>query len=431
MMGMIRRCGCLMVAVCGVAGPGFAAEYFVAPREAGGNDGNAGTLEKPFESVQRGQKAAQPGGTVFLRGGKYAIREDQIAKKTGIWSYVFDMDKSGEAGKPITYAAYQDERPVLDFSQVKAQGTRIIAFYVAGSWIHFKGFEVVGVQVTILGHTQSECFENQGSNNVYERLSMHDGQAIGYYLLNGSNNLVLNCDAWNNHDFTSEGGRGGNTDGFGCHPRKGAVNNVFRGCRAWFNSDDGYDCINSAEPVVFENCWAMYNGYSTTFQPLGDGNGFKAGGYGATPAARLPNPIPRHVVRFCVAVGNKANGVYSNHHCGGDDFINNTSYKNGSDFNMLERLMDNRTDVPGKGHVLKNNLGYGARGKEITSIAPEGNTVENNSFSSDMKLADGDFESLDEKELVGPRKGDGGLPEVRFMHPKGELAKKGMGAFVK
>ena len=39
--------------------------------------------------------------------------------------------------------------------------------------------------------------------------------AIGFYLLGGSNNHILNCDAYNNYDSVSEGGKGGNVDGFG------------------------------------------------------------------------------------------------------------------------------------------------------------------------------------------------------------------------
>ena len=47
---------------------------------------------------------------------------------------------------------------------------------------------------------------------------MHDGMAIGFYLSKGKNNLVLNCDAYNNYDNFSEGIKGGNVDGFGGHP---------------------------------------------------------------------------------------------------------------------------------------------------------------------------------------------------------------------
>src|SRR5438067_6993492 len=170
--------GCVLVVLH--ASSVLSAEYYVAPN---GNDKNAGTLTQPFESIQRAQHAANPGDTVYLRGGTYNIREDQIAKKQGIWAYVFDINKSGRSGAPIKYWAFEKETPVFDFSKVKAEGLRIIAFFVSASWVHFRGLEVTGVQVTIKTHTQSECFENQGSNNIYERLSMHDGQAIGFYLL--------------------------------------------------------------------------------------------------------------------------------------------------------------------------------------------------------------------------------------------------------
>ena len=161
-----------------------------------------------------------------------------------------------------------------------------------------------------------------------ERLSVHDGMAIGFWIGNGAHNLVLNCDAYRNHDDVSENRRGGNTDGFGFHGPRGSVGNVFRGCRAWFNSDDGFDFINSGEAAVAEDCWAFYNGFSPRFEPLADGNGFKAGGHAGTPVARLPNPIPRHVVRGCLAVRNKANGFYANHHIGGVDFIHNSAARN-------------------------------------------------------------------------------------------------------
>ena len=212
---------------------------------------------------------------------------------------------------------------------MKPKDQRVTAFLVSGSWLQLQGIAVTGVQVTIKTHTQSICFESQGSHNVFERLAMHDGQAIGVYHVRGADNLFLNCDAWNNWDYISEDGKGGNVDGFGCHPTKGSTGNVFRGCRAWFNSDDGYDCIGAQESVTFEHCWAAYNGLSAEGKKLGDGNGFKAGGYGSAAASRLPNLIPRHTVRFCVAVRNKNSGFYANHHPGGSDWINNTAYRNG------------------------------------------------------------------------------------------------------
>ena len=401
-----------------------AAEFFVAPA---GDDGNPGTLERPFATIQHAQAAVAPGDTVFIRGGTYVMKESQIAKKERIWAYVHFLDKSGTPDKRINYWAYKAERPVFDFSAVKPADLRIDAFHVTASWVHLKGLEVTGVQVTMKGHTQSICFANNGSHNIYDQLSMHDGQAIGIYSVRGSDNLFLNCDAYRNHDFTSEDGKGGNVDGFGCHPPKGGTGNVFRGCRSWFNSDDGYDCINAHESVTFENCWAFYNGFSPSFEKLADGNGFKAGGYGATPVNRLPNPIPRHTVRFCLAVRNKASGFYSNHHLGGSDWFNNTGYRNGNNFNMLCRLADNVTDVDGYGHKLRNNLAYKG-GRDIARLDPAKSDAANNSFTLDLKVGDKDFLGLDEAELIAPRQTNGDLPEMKFLHldPASSLIGRGV-----
>jgi hypothetical protein len=399
-------------AVAGLSAAAPAAEVYVAPT---GSDTNPGTLERPFASIKRAQEAVKAGDTVWIRGGTYALKEADIAKKQGIFAYVNYLDKSGEKGKPISYFAYKDEKPVFDLSAIKP-AMRVDAFYVSGSWLHFRGIEVTGVQVVLTGHTQSICFANDGSNNIYERLSMHDGQAIGIYSLRGSDNLFLNCDAYRNWDSTSEGGRGGNVDGFGCHPPKGSTGNVFRGCRAWYNSDDGYDCIHAYEAVTFDHCWAFYNGTNADGKTLGDGNGFKAGGWASTPADRLPNPIPRHTVKFCLAVGNKANGVYANHQVGGGDFFNNTAFRNGADFNFLARTPDNSTDVDGWGQKIFNNLAYKGR-TAVVRFDPQKSEAKNNSWQLDLHLSDADFQSVDEKEFTAPRQANGDLPVIKFLHP--------------
>jgi hypothetical protein len=395
-----------------------------------GNDENPGTKEPPFAGIMRAQEAVLPGDTVFVRGGKYVMNENQIARVQRIWAFVHDLRKSGEPDKRIHYFAYPGEKPVFDFSGVKPANKRIMAFNVTGSWIHFRGLCVTGVQVTILTHTQSECFHNEGSHNIYEQLSMHDGQAIGFYLNKGSHNLVLNCDAWNNADYTSEGGRGGNVDGFGFHGGPGDVGNVIRGCRAWFNSDDGYDLIRSAETVVIENCWAFYNGYSTDFESLGDGNGFKAGGWGLKKDQRVPDSIKGHVIRFCVAVGNKANGFYSNHHPAGNVWINNTAYRNGTNFNMLNRNADFTASVSGFGHKLINNLSLKARTYDTQYIDPKQNELITNGFADNMKVNEKDFKSLDESLLMAARELDGSLPQNDFLRLKkrSKLINKGTDA---
>lgn len=419
--------------------PVFSSVYYVAPD---GNDANNGTISQPFLTIQRAQTAVVAGDTVYVRGGTYVMTEAQIASySSNTWAFVTLLNKSGASGNRIKYWAYPGERPIFDYTNVKPAGLRVNAFEVTGSWIHIKGLEVTGVQVPVVsGNTQSICFSQTGAggNNIYEQLSMHDGQAIGFYLTRGSNNLILNCDAYRNNDYTSTGGggvNGGNVDGFGCHPNAaGYVNNVFKGCRAWFNSDDGYDCISAHESTIFDSCWAFYNGYAAGFISRGDGNGFKAGGYGSAAFTALPVNIPRNTIRFCLSVRNKSNGFYSNHHLEGSDWYNNTAYMNASNYNMLNRKAKNSTDyltdVPGYNHVLKNNISLLPRsaGSDITSYDAAQCVITNNTFlNAGITVTTNDFLSIDTALLVAPRQADGSLPVVNFMRlkPTSNLVDKG------
>lgn len=426
---------CLLVLIFLSIQQTAAETYYVSPN---GSDNNNGSLHAPFASIQQAQTVVQPGDTVYLRGGTYSIQEAQVAKYNSIWAYVIYLDKSGTADAPICYWAYPGEQPILDFSQVKPADKRVHAFQVVANYLHIKGLEVVGVQVTITDHTQSECFHNEGSYNRYEQLKMHDGQAIGLYLTKGSYNLILNCDAWNNADVTSEDKRGGNTDGFGAHPSVGSVGNIFKGCRAWFNSDDGFDCISASEAVVFDRCWAYCNGYSPTFASMRDGNGFKIGGHGAAPNSinGKPDVVPAHTVTHCMAYRNKANGFYANHHIEtGNTWLNNTAFLNKVNYNMLsQRIVNPGTaeayteDVPGLQHILYNNLSFSPTSSHTANMGSSTNL--NNSFSSNIQVnvTSDDFVSIQQDHLMfAQRQNDGSLPDMDFLKlkPESDLIDKG------
>lgn len=403
--------------------------FFVAVD--GCDDTGSGAIDNPFKSILKAQEMVEGGDTVYIRGGVYRMKQEDIHQYHNIWAYQHHMSKSGTSvNRRINYWAYPDERPIIDMTDVKPPGYRIIVFYVSGSFLHFKGLEIIGTQVTIKEHTQSECIRHDGGNhNIYEQIVMRDGQAIGLYMLRGSYNLVLNCDAYNNWDYTSQDGRGGNVDGFGFHGRKGSINNVFRGCRAWFNSDDGYDCINSSEAVTFRNCWAFFNGFSQSFQSLADGNGFKVGGYGRAPnVSTLPDPIPSNLVVNCLAYRNKANGFYANHHVEvGNFWYHNSAYRNSTNFNMLSQritkstITGNDTTISGQGirHVLHNNVSL-RFGNQRDTLNMGTSEMSYNSFTpgSGIVVTPDDFISLDEAQLMAPRKPDGSLPDITFMHLK-------------
>ncbi|MBF9143497.1 right-handed parallel beta-helix repeat-containing protein [Hymenobacter properus] len=414
------------------SGPAFATRYYVAPT---GNDANAGTITAPFLTVQRTQALVVPGDTVYIRGGVYMMQNSQIANYVAPYSYVTQLSRSGSAaGGRINYWAYPGEQPVFDYSNLNPNvganaPFRVSAFEITGSYLHIRGLEVVGVRVPLVSsstNTLSICFSQSGAggNNIYERLSMHDGQAIGFYLTRGGNTLVLNCDAYRNNDnvnVTNSTGtaNGGNVDGFGSHPNNANYTNiVFRGCRAWQNSDDGYDCISAFTATTFENCWAFYNGYTPKFGNRGDGNGFKAGGYGTSTS--FPAVVPNNTVQQCLSVRNRSNGFYSNHHQAGSYWYNNTAYQNATNYNMVNRKDKTSSgylvDVPGYGHILRNNISYRGRSTsspDTLSISRSASTFDHNAIGAAVTAAD--FLSLDTTQLRAPRQVDGSLPVIALL----------------
>ena len=414
-----------------------------------GNDNAAGTIDAPMATLPAAYKKITNGDTICFRGGTYHVTDEQVMKTDNTYAYVFALEKAGTATRRTCIMGYPGERPVFDFSALQLDGAhRFSAFYLGANYLHLRNFDIVGLPVRIKGHTQSECVSaRKGSHCIVENIAMHDGMAIGYYQTAGSDNLVLNCDAYNNYDAYSEGEYGGNVDGFGIHVQKTTeTGNVIRYCRAWRNSDDGFDLINNKAPAEFDHCWAFYNGYrptddaknTTTFQSAGDGNGFKAGGYGMSAGTtKCPEVCPQNYVHHCVAYRNKAHGLYSNHHLGGCRWEYNSSWMNRSNYNMVNRKSNEEAvDVPGYGHILKNNVSFtftdSSKGGHLINCDAAQCTIENNTFApaetAVMVTADM-FVSTDPAMLFAPRDADGNLPEMTFLRGKAgsQLAQRQMG----
>ena len=406
--------------LCILSSPGIAsAQIFVA---TDGDDTNTGTMEAPLATLQQAQEMVAPGDTVYIRGGTYLITEDHIsAVVRNLFASITYLTKSGTEGNRIHYWAYPGETPVFDFSAVKPPDRRVVGIYVEADYLHIKGLEMTGIQTTITEHTESYCIYSRGNHNIFEQLSMHDNVGTAFRHFRGGGNLVLNSDAYRNWDTVSEQGIGDNNDGFGMHPNAGVEVNMIKGSRAWFNSDDGFDFIRADSPVIVDSSWAFYNGFSSSFEPLGDGTGFKVGGFAFDTEDRIPAVIPRHTVRFSLAVRNKANGFYANHHLGGNDWYNNTGYLNGSrDFNMLNRpTRENASNIDGPGyeHVLVNNLAIAQFGDGTAHIVDSLNTQEANSWIAGIRAVPEDFLSVDFEQLTAPRKPDGSLPDIDFLRP--------------
>lgn len=399
-----------------------AADYYVSPT---GNDSNSGSIDSPLETLMRAQDLADAGDTVYIRGGTYYLDNDDISRTDSSRAYVNEVKENG-----IRYIAYNGETPIFDFTGVKPVDRRVVAFLVSGDDNTFEGFHITGVQITIdYKRTQSTAIRVvNGDRNIFERLEIYDNMAIGWYLASGSDNQVINVDAYRNKGLNNYSH--GNIDGFGVHPNSSSSGNIIRGSRAWFNSDDGFDLISADTAVTIENSWAFYNGFDTDFTKLGDGNGFKLGGYGRDGKVDYPVPVPRHAINKSLAVGNKASGFYANHHIDGQDWVNNTAIGNYHNFNLLSTLADNATDVPGYAHYMRNNLGFGGS-NEVVNLGPASeNDLANNYFDLNVSVTADDFISLDESQLTLPRQPNGDLPDIEFakLAPGSDLINAGVDA---
>lgn len=204
-----------------------------------------------------------------------------------------------------------------------------------------------------------------GDNNIIELCQFyknHDsGLQISRYNTNyatkdlwPSNNLIKNCTSYDNKDeATSE-----NADGFAAKLTCGE-GNVFDGCIAYCNSDDGWDlyakpATGSIGVVTIKNCVAFGNGKTTDGQGSanGDMNGFKLGGSNGA----CPTP---HVVTNCLAFFNGACGFTDNGNGGAIKMTNCTAANNGI-YSSKANFMCYRTS---QSALYSNLLSFASNGK--------------------------------------------------------------------
>lgn len=379
--------------------------YYVA---TGGNDSNPGTLSRPFATLQKAINVAGPGQLVYVRGGVYSIVNPAIPS-AGV-----HFSKSGTSEQNrIRYFAYPGERPVLDFTNLRIQPdpNYTAGVYVSGAYLHLKGFEIRNVPMNTRSNTGLSV-GGGAHHDIFELLDIHHNAGAGMFIhTTTGGHLVLNSDSHDNYDRFSHQGDGQNADGFGVHYQKTGEPTIFRGCRAWWNSDDGWDFISQEVPVIVENSWGMANGYinSGSARPAdGSGAGFKIGS--------TKNGI-RHLIHHNLAWGNRSQGFYANHSSGGSDWFNNTAYNNGVQFDMLASTWDasgNRTDgvilTGSKMHKLRNNIGFPNKNRNMQGVDSRFNT-----WDIAITPQGSDFLSVSDTGAFGPRNADGSLPALDFL----------------
>jgi len=419
----------------------FGATYYVA---TDGSDNNAGTQSKPFATLKKANAVVTAGDTVWIRGGTYYLRDTTYARNDGMSAGIL-LNKSGESdSKRIHYLAYPGEQPIFDGTNLligQAYGHTgsvdstmyTSAILIQASYLHLKGLEVRNVPMKY--NSNVGVYISRSKHIFLEQINSHHNKGAGFFVNergtgSGGGHYFLNCDSHDNYDPNGRQGDGENADGFGVHYQTSGDTTKFYGCRAWWNSDDGWDFISQEFPVVIENSWAMGHGwanYGTVHPKNANGNGFKAGS--------SQTGSGRHTIKNCVAWKNYSAGFYANHSSVGNYWYNNTAYSNGTAFNMWASSWDasgNRTDgvilTGANAHVMKNNIAFPNKTAYIGGDYASG---EYNTWNLNITPAASDFLSIDDPSMtitgkdlstmegmLGPRKADGSLPDVDFLKLK-------------
>jgi len=324
--------------------------------------------------------AVVAGDTILLEPGTYSISYVADTKNTITFSQM------GAESEPIRVMTEGDGRAKFDFSFPEQAWVQDgYGFFVTGSYWYFRGIDVTragyqGVYVT-------------GQHNSFENCAFYENRNTGLEInKGGAYTTVVNSDAYRNYDPKKLGSM---ADGFGPKETQGPGNR-FIGCRAWENSDDGFDAFESPEQVVFDGCFAFRNGIDVWnyggFD--GNGNGFKIGG----------NSIQaNHQLTRSAAFANPVKGFDQNNNTGGITLYNCTALDNGTNF-ALGGVLNG-----GQQHDLRNNVSVGATNTIGTAVQAA------NSWLGGFSASEADFVSVDISLASAPRAADGSLPQNGFL----------------
>ncbi len=396
-----------------------AATYYASPNGTGD-----GSFNTPCSFSTGLSRLHNPGDTLYLFSGQYDLLTTDINNLNGTAARRIVISGYEGINRSGTYAA------ILDFHQT-AYGKRGLQIKNTCTYLHIKDLSIAWS-----GKNNLYC---EGSYCLFENLDIYGSADTGCQMKVGGNNVILNVDSHDNFDYENMRGTvadfGGNADGFADKQHSGAPNHYI-GCRAWNNSDDGWDFFQrrSSGNTIIENCICYQNGcpyydmsnhpralttdkawfdskvgtqmtdrygktitISLTRYPCqGNGNGFKMGG---------DYTDHKILIHHCLAVGNYARGFDQNNNAGTMWLYNNSAYDNAYNYGFTTAYGTN---------TIQNCISYASQNgdsyKAQTNVANDHNT-----WNSGFSVSASDFRSLDTSLILAPRQADGSLPDNDFM----------------
>jgi uncharacterized repeat protein (TIGR02059 family) len=376
-----------------------AATYYVSPTgsDASGN----GSIGSPWFTLNKAWSSVTAGDIIYMRGGTYYYTSAQ--NLTG---------KSGNSSSYINVWNYAGENPIIDASKITDYE---IVNLGNASYIYMKGIRLTNLKqpnpITTSNGYYGLRINPYTTSSKFELIETDHVGGWGVVIFDYCKDLLfLNCDSHHNADPYTEtyagphGTNYGGADGFETGYAN-TTNITFKGCRAWWNSDDGWDFRQAAGTITLDNCWSFWNGnIPGTFTPAGDGEGFKLGSSFFAPDQTAIRRIVKNSMSFENQAGVEAvnEGYYV-----GVQIYNSVFYKNTAGIN-IQRPGASTT-------ILRNNISYNnSQGNWIDSWVGH----DHNSWDIGKTVTDADFMSVSSVGADGPRQADGSLPNLNFMRLK-------------
>ena len=368
----------------------------------------------PGDNLSTAIGKLKAGDVLYLADGQYDLTS------------TLEVKCQGDADHMITIAAADGAKPVIDF---RGQALGANGIKVGGRYLHIRN-------LTIRYAGKKGIWLEGAKYCVLEQLDVYGCCDSGIQLRSGGYNTVVNCDSHDNFDYQN---KGGNADGFADKQGEACAGNVYIGCRAWGNSDDGWDSYQretSGTPTVYIHCITYNNGRATfdlsqhprvlgvdasrfegqdiaAVMNEGNPNGFKLGGAGTAHHAELYR---------CLAVGHRSKGFDQNNNAGQMKIVNCTAFDNKINYgfgNDYAYTLD-----------IHNCISLDPTDSDIKTHASGTVSQSHNSWQAGFSAADDDFQSLDVAGLLlAARNADGTLPETVLLHLKStatSLIDKGM-----
>ena len=417
----------LLFAALMLLAPLSAATYYASPDGTGN-----GSYNSPCSFGNGLLKVGNPGDTLYLISGQYDLLTTDIKNLNGTAAQRIVISGYEGINRSGTYAA------ILDFRQT-TYGNRGLQIKNTCSYLHIKNLT--------LRYSGKNNLHNAGTYCLFENLDIYGSADTGCQMkgdatgTSGHSNIIKNVDSHDNFDYETMSGTsanfGGNADGFADKQFTGPGNHYI-GCRAWNNSDDGWDFFQriSSSNTIIENCICYQNGplyYDMSSHPRalgvdknwfdskigkqmtdrygktititlaqypcqGNGNGFKMGG---------EHTDHRLLIHHCLAVGNYARGFDQNNNGGTMWLYNNSAYDNHTNYGFTTAFGTN---------TIRNCVSLASR-HEDSYRSQNVVSVDYNTWNDGFAVTASDFQSLDQSLVLVPRNGNSELPENAFMRP--------------